>query len=84
MPRVKHGFGYILHDLKEGAKIRRIGWNNTEAFLKLQVPDENSKMTVPYIYIEYPVGSKAYPDGMRCPWLASQTDILAEDWVVVE
>jgi hypothetical protein len=52
-------------------------------WLKLQVPDERSKMTLPYIYIEYPVGHPAYPEGARVPWLASQTDMLAEDWGVV-
>lgn len=52
--------------------------------VKLQVPDEHSKMTLPYIYIEYPAGHPAYPNGSRVPWLASQTDILADDWVIVE
>ena len=52
-------------------------------WLCLQVPDEHSKMTLPYIYIEYPVGHPAYPAGSRVPWLASQTDILAEDWIEV-
>jgi hypothetical protein len=37
-------------------------------------------MTLPYIYIEYPKGHPAYPNGSRVPWLASQTDLLAEDW----
>jgi hypothetical protein len=32
--------------------------------------------TLPYLYIEY-------PDGKRCPWLASQTDIMAEDWRIL-
>ena len=49
-------------------------------WLLLQTPDANSKMTLPYIYIEYPKGHPAYPLGSRVPWLASQTDILANDW----
>lgn len=76
-------FGSAIEYLKEGKKVRRKGWNNTEAFLQLQVPDENSKMTLPYIYIEYPEGSKAYPNGSRVPWLASQTDMLTNDWELV-
>ena len=28
----------------------------------------------------YPDGSEAYPNGARVPWLASQTDLLADDW----
>ena len=41
------------------------------------------KEKLPYIYIEYPAGHPAYPQGSRVPWLASQTDMLAEDWEVV-
>lgn len=52
-------------------------------WLALQVPDAHSKMTLPYIYIEYPVGHPAYQNGSRVPWLASQTDALAEDWMVL-
>lgn len=77
-------FGLALHLLKNKKKIRREGWNNSDAFLELQVPDANSKMTLPYIYMEYPVGSKPYPQGCKVPWLASQTDMLANDWEVVE
>jgi hypothetical protein len=39
-------------------------------------------MTLPYIYIEYPSGHPAYPLGSRVPWLASQTDMLANDWQI--
>ena len=35
-----------------------------------------------YIRMSYPVNSNAYPKGARVPWLPSQTDMLAEDWVV--
>jgi len=41
--------------------------------VKLQVPDENSKMSYPYLYIEY-------PNTRRCPWTPDQADILANDW----
>ena len=77
-------FGWALEMLKVGRKLRRSGWNGKGMWLLLQVPDEHSKMTLPYIYIEYPVGHPAYPDGSRVPWLASQTDLLAEDWEVIE
>jgi hypothetical protein len=76
--------GQIIEALKAGKKVARSGWNGKGMWLCLQVPDENSKMTLPYIYIEYPEGHPAYPKGSRVPWLASQTDILADDWCVVE
>lgn len=82
-------FCYALNALREGKKVARSGWNGKGMWLCLQVPDdirgafEFSKMTLPYIYIEYPVGHVAYPNGSRVPWLASQTDLLAEDWGIV-
>ena len=74
--------GTMLDHLRNGGKAWRIGWNGKNMWLRLQTPDANSKMTHPYIYIEYPDGHPAYPNGCRVPWLASQTDILAEDWVL--
>ena len=77
-------FGGAIRALMHGGiKVARSGWNGKGMWLVLQIPDEHSKMTLPYIYIEYPVGHPAYPSGSRVPWLASQTDILAEDWVIV-
>ena len=75
--------GHAVALLKSGEKVARAGWNGKSMWLKLQTPDEHSKMTLPYVYIEYPEGHPAYPLGSRVPWLASQTDLLAEDWVVV-
>jgi len=76
-------FGEALVLLKRGDTLARSGWNGKGMWLKLQRPDAHSKMTLPYVYIEYPQGSVAYPDGCRVPWFASQTDLLSEDWVVV-
>jgi hypothetical protein len=69
-------FGQVLEHLKAspiGNSAYREGWNGKGMFIKLQVPDENSKMGRPYIYMS-PV------DGKLVPWLASQTDLLSEDW----
>lgn len=76
-------FGGALAALRSGQKVCRAGWNGKGMWVALQVPDKHSKMTLPYIYIEYPDGHPAYPSGSRVPWLASQTDMLAEDWEVV-
>jgi len=73
-------FGWALDQLREGRVVYRDGWNGKGMWLKLQIPDENSKMTLPYIYIEYPQGHQSYPNGCRVPWLASQTDLLSNDW----
>jgi hypothetical protein len=54
----------------------RRGWNGPGQFIELQVPDQHSKMTLPYIFI-------TTVQGDRVPWLASQTDLLAKDWYIV-
>ena len=76
-------FSLALALLRQGHSIQRTGWNGNGLSLHLQEPDSNSKMTLPYIYLQYPAGSP-YPTGARVPWLASQTDLLANDWGIVE
>jgi hypothetical protein len=76
-------FGEALHALKAGKKAARSGWNGKEMWLALQRPAADDPMTLPYVYMEYPKGHKAHPNGCRVPWLASQHDILAEDWSVI-
>ncbi len=72
-------FGTALSAAKNGGKIARSGWNGKGLWVELQRPDEHSKMTLPYLYLNYPADAQNTP-GARVPWLASQTDILAEDW----
>ncbi len=75
-------FCAALRALKAGHRVCREGWNGRGLWLELQIPDENSKMTLPYIFISYPDDARMYP-AARVPWVASQTDILAEDWEVL-
>lgn len=78
-------FGQAIEALKEGKKVTREGWNGKGIFIELQIPDENSKMTHPYIFIDTTgldtQNTKASKN--RAPWLASQTDMLSEDWQIV-
>ncbi len=69
-------FGQALIQLRDGFAVGRAGWNGKEQFLLLQTPDENSKMTLPYIYIKTVQGDLV-------PWLASQTDLFAYDWEMI-
>ena len=69
-------FSEALQYLKSGSKVAREGWNGKGMWLALQTPNETSKMTAPYIYM-------SCADGKLCPWLASQTDMLADDWMVM-
>lgn len=79
-------FGVAIAELKAGESLARSGWNGKGIFIKLQRPDTHSKMTSPYIYIDTTGLSTDNPDAPKSlvPWLASQTDMLAEDWLVVE
>lgn len=76
MPQT-YTFGDALEDLKAGFSVARIGWNGPGQYITMQVPDEHSKMTRPYLYIRTVQGDLV-------PWLASQTDLLTNDWYPVE
>lgn len=69
-------FSQALERIKSGGKAARTGWNGRNMWLHLQVPDAHSKMTLPYIYMRTAQGDLV-------PWLASQTDLLSDDWIEV-
>ena len=78
----RFNFGVAIERLKEGKRVRRAGWNGKGIFIELQRPDEFSKMTHPYIFIDTTGLETDNPDAPRdrVPWLASQTDMRSEDW----
>jgi len=75
-------FGFALIILRKGGRVRRRGWNGRGIHIELQYPGVDSKMTQPYIFIDTTGLITDNPDAPKCrvPWLASQTDMLAEDW----
>ena len=77
-------FGQALEALKAGKRVARRGWNGKGIYLEMQRPDAHSKMTLPYIYIvtnDLVTDNPEAPKGV-VPWLASQTDMLREDWYI--
>lgn len=68
-------FGEAIALLKVGELVQRDGWNGKGMWLALQRPETGSKMSLPYIYM-------STVKGELVPWLASQTDMLSEDWRV--
>jgi len=70
----ENDIGWALRVLREGGSVCREGWNGKGMYLRLQVPDANSKMTLPYVYMKTVTGDLV-------PWLCSQTDLLAKDWM---
>ena len=70
------GIGQAVKELRDGRRVARSGWNGKGMWLELQLPDSDSKMTLPYVFMR-----TAQAD--LVPWLCSQTDLLATDWNVV-
>lgn len=79
-------FGKAIEALKDNKKVARAGWNGKKMFLVLVDGDEYS-VDDPDVEMNYEhlpwIGLKTANDEF-VPWLASQTDILAEDWSIVE
>lgn len=85
-------FGDALAGLKQGKRVARHGWNGKGMFLFL-VPGSTFEVSRPPLLGIYPEGTvinyqphidmKTAQDTV-VPWLASQTDVLAEDWAIVE
>lgn len=78
-------FSEALSNIKNRERVARSGWNGKGMWLILLDPDDysveayarfNSDRLLPYIAMRT-------ADGGLVPWLASQTDILADDWLVV-
>lgn len=81
-------FGQAVELLKRGHRVARTGWNGRKMFLFL-VPGSRFVVNRPPLLGIYPEGTQVEysahvdmrtADGKVVPWLASQTDILAEDW----
>lgn len=82
-------FGQAIEALKRGRSITRNGWNGKGMFLFLVTGQEIAKGTK-FGFGQYEgepdwngfIAMKT-ADNKLVPWLASQTDVLAEDWQIV-
>lgn len=74
-------FGQAIEALKKGKKVAREGWNGKGMWLRLIIPEKSDidmgLENLPYIEMKT-------ADNKLVPWLASQTDMLSEDWTIVE
>lgn len=82
-------FGQAIDLSKAGKKIARQGWNGKAQYVELatNISYVNSKDEV--INVQHDaIGNKAFAfvgtSGVQIGWLASQADMLADDWNVVE
>ena len=81
-------FGDALKALKDGNKVAREGWNGKNQYIRYVDPYDDKAYRVTECN---PIDGTLYPflaiktnyNGF-VPWLASQTDMLTEDWYIVE
>ena len=84
-------FGQALEIMKDGFKVAREGWNGKGMFIFLAdnisfatKADLSSVMKLKGDLTHPSIVMKTADDRFVVGWLASQTDMLAEDWVLVK
>jgi hypothetical protein len=76
-------FGEAITALKNGHRVAREGWNGKGMWLALEPGVEAAPNTTPQLLSRRPYIQMKDATDQLVPWLASQTDMLAEDWGVV-
>lgn len=87
-------FGEAIAAMKQGARVARKGWNGKGMFVVYQkgypegIPcNKNTAEAFGYkegdLFICRPYMQMRCADGTHQMWLASQSDVLAEDWYIV-
>lgn len=82
-------FGEAIEAVKKGKKAKRSGWNGKDQYIQLashvSFTDPSGQV---YNVDHTAMGNKAIAffgtSGIQLGWLASQADILSEDWEVFE
>lgn len=82
-------FGKAIEKAKEGKKISRQGWNGKGQFVELATNISYVRADGTVVNVEHDaIGNKALAfvgtSGVQIGWLASQADMLADDWEVRE
>lgn len=81
-------FGEAIVAVKNGKKIQRAGWNGKNQYVELAtcISYKNAKGEIVNCEHEC-IGNAALAfvgtSGVQMGWLASQSDMLAEDWRIV-
>jgi len=82
-------FGEAIEKCKQGAKIQREGWNGKAQYVELATCVSYKNAEGEIVNVDHAaIGNQALAfvgtSGVQIGWLASQADMLAEDWRVVE
>ena len=83
------GFGDAIKYIKRGLKVKRKGWNGKNQYIQLATGISYKSATGEIVNCEHDaIGNMAVAfvgtSGVQLGWLASQADMLAEDWVFAE
>ena len=82
-------FGEAIKYLKRGMKVARKGWNGKKQYIQLATGISYKTADDRIVNCEHDaIGNKAIAfvgtSGVQMGWLASQADMLAEDWIFAE
>ena len=82
-------FGLAIEAAKRGKRIRRAGWNGKGQYVELATCIGYKNADGLCVNVEHEaIGNQALAfvgtSGVQLGWLASQADMLADDWCIVE
>ncbi len=83
-------FGLAIEAAKIGKKIARVGWNGKNQYVELghdfsyTAPGDIPVRPVQHLDIDSQALVFVGTRGRQVGWLASQADMLADDWMIVE
>ena len=82
-------FGAALDALKDGCRVARAGWNGKGQYIELAENISYQNRRGEIINCEHEnIGNKAIAfvgtSGVQMGWLASQADMLADDWIILD
>lgn len=82
-------FGFAIEAAKMGKKIQRAGWNGKGQYVELATCISYKNADGDMVNINHDaIGNQALAfvgtSGVQLGWLASQSDMLADDWRIVE
>ena len=82
-------FGGAIRALRAGCKTARAGWNGKKQYVEMATCISYKGSTGNVVNVEHNnIGNKALAfvgtSGVQMGWLASQADMLADDWYIVE
>ncbi len=82
-------FGQAIEAVKNGKRAKREGWNGKNQYIELAKNISYEAADGSIVNVEHDaIGNKAIAfvgtSGVQLGWLASQADMLAEDWIIHE